>query len=88
MPLTKIALPQREFTFSDGQSVFLKSPTLLQIQNAQKQSRGDEVEQVKILLVEMSDGELNKDFLNSLPIGEWGELAKAVGDFMGIDVKN
>ena len=36
----------------------------------------------------MSDGELNKEFLNSLPISEWVELSKTISGFMGVDVKN
>lgn len=40
------------------------------------------------MLIEMSDGEMDKEFLNSLPMGEWSELSKRVSAFMGIDVKN
>lgn len=28
------------------------------------------------MLIEMSDGEMDKEFLNSLPMGEWSELSK------------
>ena len=88
MPLQKIELPKNEFIFSDGQSVALKAPTLLQIQSATKNAKGDEIEQAKNLLVDMSDGELSKEFLNALPINEWVELSKMISGFMGIDVKN
>lgn len=88
MPLQKIELPKNEFIFSDGQSVILKAPTLLQIQSATKNAKGDEIEQAKNLLVDMSDGELSKEFLNALPINEWVELSKMISGFMGIDVKN
>lgn len=88
MPLQKIELPKEEFTFSDGQKVYLKAPTLLQIQSATKNAKGDEIEQAKNLLVDMSDGELNKEFLNSLPISEWVELSKTISGFMGVDIKN
>lgn len=88
MALNKIELPKEEFIFSDGQSVFLKAPTLLQIQNAQRQSKNDEIEQAKMLLIEMSDGEITKDFLNSLPLSEWIKLQSVIAEFMGVDIKN
>ncbi|MGP1580327.1 MAG: phage tail assembly protein [Wolinella sp.] len=88
MPLQKIEIPKQEFTFSDGQSIFLNAPTLLQLQNAQKQSKNDEIEQAKILLIDMSEGELTREFLNSLPISEWLRLSENIGAFMGIDPKN
>lgn len=87
MPLKKIELPKQTFTFSDGQTVELKAPTLAQMQNVQKQTK-DEVKQAKLLLIEMSDGEMDKEFLGSLPISEWGNLAKNISEFMGIDIKN
>ncbi len=87
MALKKIELPKTEFTFSDGQTVELKAPTLDILQNAQKKSK-DEIEQAKLMLIEMSDGEMDKEFLGSLPMSEWSELSKAVSAFMGIDVKN
>lgn len=87
MPLKKIELPKTEFTFSDGQTVELKAPTLDILQNAQKKAK-DEIEQAKLMLIEMSDGEMDKEFLGSLPMSEWSELSKAVSAFMGIDVKN
>ena len=87
MALRKIEIPKTEFTFSDGQTVELKAPTLDILQNAQKKSK-DEIEQAKLMLIEMSDGEMDKEFLGSLPMSEWSELSKAVSAFMGIDVKN
>ena len=45
-------------------------------------------EQAKLMLIEMSDGEMDKEFLNSLPMNEWSELSKRVSAFMGINVKN
>nr|DAX78163.1 MAG TPA: tail assembly chaperone protein [Caudoviricetes sp.] len=87
MALKKIELPKTEFTFSDGQTVELKAPTLDILQNAQKKAK-DEIEQAKLMLIEMSDGEMDKEFLGSLPMSEWSELSKAVSAFMGIDVKN
>ena len=87
MALRKIEIPKTEFTFSDGQTVELKAPTLDILQNAQKQAK-DEIEQAKLMLIEMSDGEMDKEFLGSLPMSEWSELSKAVSAFMGIDVKN
>ena len=87
MALRKIEIPKTEFTFSDGQTVGLKAPTLDILQNAQKKAK-DEIEQAKLMLIEMSDGEMDKEFLGSLPMSEWSELSKAVSAFMGIDVKN
>ena len=87
MALRKIEMPKTEFTFSDGQTVELKAPTLDILQNAQKKAK-DEIEQAKLMLIEMSDGEMDKEFLGSLPMSEWSELSKAVSAFMGIDVKN
>ena len=48
MALKKIELPKTEFTFSDGQTVELKAPTLDILQNAQKKSK-DEIEQAKLM---------------------------------------
>ena len=87
MALRKIEIPKTEFTFSDGQTVELKAPTLDILQNTQKKAK-DEIEQAKLMLIEMSDGEMDKEFLESLPMSEWSELSKAVSAFMGIDVKN
>ncbi|QKG29208.1 hypothetical protein [Campylobacter sp. RM16187] len=88
MPLKKIELPKQTFIFSDGQTVELKAPTLAQIQNAEKRCKGDDIERAKLLLIDMSDGELDSEFLLSLPVGEWVELAKNISDFMGIEIKN
>ena len=87
MALRKIEIPKTEFTFSDGQTVELKAPTLALIQSVQNKTK-DEIEQAKLMLIEMSDGEMDKEFLNSLPMNEWSELSKRVSAFMGIDVKN
>lgn len=87
MALRKIEIPRTEFVFGDGQTVELKAPTLDILQNAQKKAK-DEIEQAKLMLIEMSDGEMDKEFSGSLPMSEWSELSKAVSAFMGIDVKN
>ena len=87
MALRKIEIPKTEFTFSDGQTVELKAPTLTLIQSVRNKTK-DEIEQAKLMLIEMSDGEMDKEFLNSLPMNEWSELSKRVSSFMGIDVKN
>lgn len=87
MALKKIELPTKRFKFSDGQEVELRSPTLAQIQNAQKSNK-DDIEQAKMLLVEMSDGELDQEFLNSLPAAEWVKLSECVSSFMSVSVKN
>ncbi|TLD97680.1 phage tail assembly protein [Helicobacter jaachi] len=77
---------QKTFTFRDGQAVLLKEPTLLQLKSAR--AKNDEVEQAKALLIDMSEGELTSEFLDSLPLGEWVRLSNEVSAFMGIDVKN
>ena len=56
MALRKIEIPKTEFTFSDGQTVELKAPTLALIQSVQNKTK-DEIEQAKLMLIEMSDGE-------------------------------
>ena len=48
----------------------------------------DEIEQAKSLLIDMSMGEIDADFLESLPIAEFNRLAKVVTDFIGLDEKN
>lgn len=87
MALRKIEIPRTEFVFGDGQTVELKAPTLALIQSIQNKTK-DEIEQAKLMLIEMSDGEMDKEFLNSLPMNEWSVLSKRVSAFMGIDVKN
>lgn len=55
----------KTFTFRDGQEVLLKEPTLLQIQSARAKAKDDEIALAKALLIDMSDGELNNEFLDS-----------------------
>ena len=49
---------------------------------------GDEVEQAKSLLIDMSEGELDSAFLDSLPLGEWSRLSLEISEFMGVSEKN
>lgn len=75
----------KTFTFRDGQEVVLKEPTLLQIQSAKSKAKNDEIALAKALLVDISDGEINNEFLDSLPVGEFNRLSKEVANFLGID---
>lgn len=79
----KINTETKTFTFRDGQEILLKEPTLLQISSAQSKSK-DELEVIKALLIDMSDGELNKADIDSLPFNEFVRLSECVKDFMGI----
>ncbi|WP_104749861.1 hypothetical protein [Helicobacter cynogastricus] len=86
MPLTPILLNKETFTFRDGQSVEVAEPTLFQLQKAMK--AGDDIAQVKSLLIDCTMGELDERFLNSLPLEEFERLAKVVSRFRGADEKN
>lgn len=87
MALKAFEKEKMEFIFRDGQVVTLQEPTLLQLKSARAKSK-DEIEQAKSLLIDMSMGEIDADFLESLPIAEFNRLAKVVTDFIGLDEKN
>ncbi len=74
----------KTFTFRDGQEVVLKEPTLLQIQSARSKAK-DDIALAKALLIDMSEGELSEEFLNTLPAREFKRLSDEVNAFMGID---
>ncbi len=74
----------KTFTFRDGQEVILKEPTLLQIQAARAKAK-DDIALAKALLIDMSEGELSEEFLNTLPAREFKRLSEEVNAFMGID---
>ncbi|WP_343353254.1 phage tail assembly protein [Helicobacter mastomyrinus] len=78
----------RTFTFRDGQEVLLKEPTLLQIQSARSKAKDDEIALAKALLIDMSDGEINNEFLDSLPVKEFNRLSNEVSGFIGIDERD
>ncbi|BCZ19510.1 hypothetical protein NHP190012_11520 [Helicobacter sp. NHP19-012] len=86
MPLKPIQLNKQEFQFRDGQKVEIYEPTLYQIQKAMK--AGDDVAQIKSLLLDCSVGELDEPFLNALPLEEFEKLAQVVAKFRGVDEKN
>ncbi|WP_295702254.1 phage tail assembly protein [uncultured Helicobacter sp.] len=85
--LNKIATTTKTFRFRDGQEVILKEPTLLQIQKARSKST-DEIATSKALLIDMSDGELTNEILDSLPLKEFKRLSEEIGEFVGIDEGN
>lgn len=74
----------KTFTFRDGQEVILKEPTLLQIQSARSKAK-DDIALAKALLIDMSEGELSEEFLNTLPAREFSRLSNELSGFMGIE---
>ena len=74
----------KTFTFRDGQEVILKEPTLLQIQAARAKAK-DDIALAKALLIDMSEGELSEEFLNTLPAREFKRLSDEVNAFIGIE---
>lgn len=84
--LKKISLKDQVFKFRDGQEVRLSEPTLLQLKNTNKIS--DNIEKSKSLLVDVSNGELTSEFLDSLPSEEFMRLQEMITGFLGIDEKN
>ncbi|MBR2111460.1 MAG: phage tail assembly protein [Helicobacter sp.] len=74
----------KTFIFRDGQEVILKEPTLLQIQAARAKAK-DDIALAKALLIDMSEGELSEEFLNTLPAREFKRLSDEVNAFIGID---
>lgn len=81
----KINTQTKTFQFRDGQEITLKEPTLIQISAAQSKSK-DDIEVIKYLLIDMSEGELDKESINALPFGEFVRLSECVKDFVGIKV--
>ncbi|PAF46132.1 hypothetical protein BKH46_08785 [Helicobacter sp. 12S02634-8] len=82
----KINTQDKIFTFRDGQELTLKEPTLLQMKSAQNKSK-DDIEIAKYLLVDMSDGDLDIDSINYLPVSEFKRLCGVISDFLAIDPK-
>ena len=76
------------FVFRDGQEVVLKEPTLLQIQSARGKAKDDEISLARALLIDMSEGELTNEFLDSLPAREFTRLSSKLSGFIGIDEKD
>ncbi|WP_104683354.1 hypothetical protein [Helicobacter felis] len=86
MALKPLILNKETFTFRDGQSVQIAEPTLFQVQKALK--AGDDLAQIKSLLIDCTMGDLDEPFLNALPLEEFERLAKVVAKFRGVDEKN
>ncbi len=85
--LTSFDNETKTFVFRDNQQVILKEPTLLQIQSAKSKAK-DDISLVKTLLIDMSNGELTSEFIDSLPIKEFKRLSECVAGFIGIDEKD
>ncbi|MBR6611952.1 MAG: hypothetical protein IKK93_06870 [Campylobacter sp.] len=79
--LQKIEVEKINHKFSDGQEVTLFAPTLGNIRASEKQS--DDMSKLVFLLIEMSRGEMNEEFINSLPMSEVTELSNKVAKLMG-----
>ncbi|MCR8698848.1 hypothetical protein CUREO4125_00385 [Campylobacter ureolyticus] len=84
--LKKIELEKIEHVFSDGQRVILNAPTLAQVKKANKKT--DDFDKLVSALVDMSNGEMDEAFLNSLPMSEISKLNKIVENFIKFDEKN
>ncbi|MDO7253894.1 phage tail assembly protein [Helicobacter cappadocius] len=83
----KIEREIKTFSFKDGQEIVIKEPTLLQISSAQSKSK-DELEVIKTLLIDITDGELDRDSINALPFSEFVRLSECVKEFVGINEKD
>ncbi|MDL0089955.1 hypothetical protein [Campylobacter gastrosuis] len=87
MALKKLERTKELYTFKDGQEVYLTAPSLGQIRNAQNAK--NETEQLIKLLVDMSNGEMDEAFINSLPLDEVARLSEVVTRLSGVnDTKN
>lgn len=64
----------------------LNAPTLAQVKKANKKT--DDFDKVASALIDMSNGEMDEAFLNSLPMSEFGKLNKIVENFIKFDEKN
>ncbi|QQF52829.1 hypothetical protein HHI31_08340 [Campylobacter fetus subsp. venerealis] len=84
--LKKIEPAKITFKFSDDQEVVLYAPTLAQIRASEKAK--DETERLISLLIDMSRGEMDKDFINSLPVAEVAMISAAISELVGIETKN
>lgn len=84
--LKKIELEKIEFEFCDGQKVILNAPTLAQVKKAD--NRANNFDKIASVLVDMSNGEMDEAFLNSLPMSEISKLNKIVENFIKFDEKN
>ena len=64
----------------------LNAPTLAQVKKANNKTNNFDI--IASVLVDMSNGEMDEAFLNSLPMSEFGKLNKIVENFIKFDEKN
>lgn len=84
--LKKIEPSHLTHKFTDGQAVELYAPTLAQIRKAEKEK--DDTAKIISLLIDMSRGEMDIDFINALPMAEMTKLSEKVSLLAGVSVKN
>lgn len=84
--LKKIEPSHLTHIFTDGQEVELYAPTLAQIRKAEKSK--DDTAKIISLLIDMSRGEMDEDFINALPMSEMTELSQKVSILAGVEIKN
>ncbi|CUU72342.1 hypothetical protein [Campylobacter hyointestinalis] len=84
--LKKIEPAKITFKFSDDQEVVLFAPTLAQLRASEKSK--DETERLVSLLVDMSRGEMDREFINSLPVAEVTAISTAISELVGVETKN
>lgn len=77
----------KEYTFKNGKTITLNEPTLLQLQASQEKAKND-LEIIKNLLVNISNGDLDKNDLDNMPLSEFKALSSLVSEFVGLEVKN
>ncbi|WP_033915516.1 hypothetical protein [Campylobacter sputorum] len=86
MALKKIEPTHLTHAFSDGQEVELFAPTLAQVKSAEN-SKND-TDRVISLLIDMSRGEMDKDFITSLPMNEMLSLSEKLTQLSTPQTKN
>ncbi len=84
--LKKIEPEKKKYTFSDGQEVILYAPTLLQVQNSEE--KNNDIDKMVSLLVDMSRGEMDVEFIKSLPSSEFTALGEEINILISPSPKN
>ncbi|ALV24543.1 hypothetical protein CIG2463D_0970 [Campylobacter iguaniorum] len=84
--LKKIEPTHLTHIFCDGQEVELYAPTLAQIRASEKAK--DETAKLVSLLIDMSKGEMNEEFINALPMAEVTAISAKITELVGVETKN
>lgn len=84
--MQKIQRNSTIFKFRDGQEVVLYEPTLAMLEKSELMTK--DMDKVKTLLIDISNGELDIDFLNSLPALEFERLSQHVAPLLQTSAKN